>query len=120
MSNNDNNDKREAPSTPVLTETVVVPVKRIRVLVTDPVERRVEMVNGWFELPDATKRAMNDVRAASEAYARALHALFRAHAPHVDVGRSVAAIDSIQHTKNVACDAFILPHATKEVDAAAK
>ena len=81
--------------------------------VQDPVEKRIEMINGYFDLPTETVQAMKDVRAASETYARALGEIFkRGHA--LDTGRAIAAIDHIQLTKNVACDALILPHASKK------
>lgn len=87
-------------------------VGRKRVKVTNPVEARVELVNGMFDLPPEAKQAMNDVRAAAEVYARALLAVSKT-APH-DVGRLIAALDAVQHSKDMACVAYILPHATKE------
>jgi len=78
--------------------------------VTDAVEARVEMINGMFDLPDATREAMKHVRAATETAARAVRAAVEA-APAHDKGRLIAALDALQAAKNVACDALILPHA---------
>jgi len=90
--------------------------KRVRVPVTDPVERRVEMINGMFDLPQETRQAMAAVRESAEAFARALRAIYTTPGIQVDTGRAIASIDTIQSIKNVACDALILPHATKEVE----
>ncbi len=82
-----------------------------RVPVTDALEARVLMINGWFELPDETKKDMSDVRAAAETFAKSLDVIFK-RAKH-DKGRAIASIDAIQHAKNIACDALILVHASK-------
>ncbi len=83
-----------------------------RVAITDPIEARVSMVNGYFNLPDDTKQSMNEVRAAAEVFAKALETIYK-KTKH-DKGRAIATIDLIQQTKNVACDALILAHAEKE------
>jgi hypothetical protein len=83
-----------------------------RTMITDALEKRVEMVNGYFDLSAETLQAMKDVRAASEAYARALHEIFKRGLP-VDTGRAIATIDHVQLCKNMACDALILPNASK-------
>ncbi len=90
--------------------------KKQRVAITNPVEKRVAMVNGMFNLPDDTLQAMRDIRTASDAYARALHEVFSREGVEADTGRSIATMDAIQASKNMACDAVILPHASKEVD----
>lgn len=85
-----------------------------RIAVDDPIDKRVEMVNGMFQLPGETLLAMKDVREASELYARTLQAIFKRG--KIDIGRAIATIDHIQLTKNLACDALILPHASKAAE----
>ena len=86
-----------------------------RVKVDNPIEARVELVNGMFDLPPESKQAMNVVRQAAETYARALKAATEIPGVKYDTGRVIAALDGIQASKDVACVAFILPHASKEV-----
>ncbi len=83
-----------------------------RVPIVDPIEARVAMTNGWFELSDETKKDMSTIREASEQYAKTLEAVFK-RAKH-DKGRAIASIDAIQLAKNIACDALILPFASKD------
>ncbi len=83
-----------------------------RVDITDPIEARVAMVNGWFELPEQTKQDMTDVRAAAEQFAKSLEQVYK-RAKH-DKGRAIASIDAVQQAKNIACDALILAHASKK------
>lgn len=87
--------------------------KRARVPITDPVEKRVEMINGMFDLPAETLLTMREIRSASDEFARRIQAAV-SKVPH-DTGRVIATIDLIQQLKNTACDAVILPHASKEV-----
>lgn len=87
-----------------------------RVAITDPVDKRVSMINGYFELPDQTKQAMTKIREASETYANELQKIFKSLDKDVDTGRAIATIDLVQQTKNVACDALILPHASRKAN----
>jgi hypothetical protein len=85
-----------------------------RVRIADPVEARVELVNGMFDLPQEAKTAMGAVRLAAEQYARAIKAAADAAGKqNYDTGRLIAALDAVQASKDIACVAFILPHASK-------
>jgi len=84
-----------------------------RVAIDDPIEKRAAMVNGMFDLPGETLAAMGEVCQASEVYAKELQTIFKKNGLKVDTGRAIAAMDGIQATKNIACDALILPHASK-------
>lgn len=75
----------------------------------DPVQRRVEMINGRFDLPAETVKAMEQIRVATEVCARAIQSATAD--VQVDTGRLIATMDMLQQAKNVACDAVILPHA---------
>ena len=79
----------------------------------DPLSARVEMINGRFDLPDATLDQMREIRAACQRCARLLKAAFD-EAKDKDIGRCIAAIDALQLAKNIACDALILPFAKRE------
>lgn len=79
--------------------------------ITDPVAKRVAMINGRFDLPPATLEAMATMRAAFDACARAVEQT--ATGVERDTGRLIATMDLLQQAKNVACDAVILPHARK-------
>ena len=79
--------------------------------IEDPVEKRVAMINGYFDLPTDTVDGMKEIRLAVADCAHRLEAVFKRC--KVDTGRAIATIDLLQQTKNVACDALILPHASK-------
>jgi hypothetical protein len=87
--------------------------KRVLVPVTDPVDKRVLMINGRFNLPDKTLAVMNNIRIECDSLARNL--AIEVKSVEHDTGRLIATIDLLQQLKNVACDAVILPHATMEV-----
>ena len=82
--------------------------------ITDPVAKRVAMINGYFDLPDDTIQSMKRVREASVEYAKELQCIFKYAGVNVDTGRAIAAIDHVQQTKNIACDALILPFASEK------
>lgn len=92
--------------------TAAAPKKRVRI--TDPVEARVELINGMFPLPQASKEAMGDVRNAIEVAARAIARSVQAN-PH-DKGRLIHTLDLLQQAKDTACVALILPHAEKDAE----
>lgn len=75
----------------------------------DAVQVRVDMINGHFELSEETVQFMNFVRTASAEFAQQMVA--RAPAT-CDIGRLIAAVDHIQATKNLFCDAAILGNET--------
>jgi hypothetical protein len=75
----------------------------------DPIDKRVEMINGHFDLPPETVEAMKEIRVAAELCARTMQGIFKKH--KADTGRAIATIDQLQAVKNTACDALILPHA---------
>lgn len=79
--------------------------------ITDPVTKRVEMINGRFDLPQETIQAMNDIRQAVDQCARSIQTA--TSKVETDTGRLIATMDLLQQAKNVACDSIILPHATK-------
>ena len=100
--------------------------QRKRVRITDPVEARVELINGQFDLPPENVNAMKEVRAAISECAKRIKAAAdqlpsagtaRDGRPSLgyDVGRMIAAMDTLQHAKDIACVSFILPYADKEV-----
>jgi hypothetical protein len=84
-----------------------------RVPITDPIEVRTAMIAERLDLPDETRAAMQEVREAAATFALSLEAVFKKHKR--DTGRAIASIDAVQHAKNLACDALLLPHVTKEV-----
>jgi hypothetical protein len=92
--------------------------KRVRIM--DTLEARVELINGTFPLPPEVKTAMSDIREAVEQAARCIHAAAKRlpqKDPHLygyDVGRLIAAMDALQHAKDIACVAVILPYAEKD------
>ena len=96
-----------------MAEDLVNVKKRAMVPITDPVEKRVAMINGRFDLPDNTLTVMNNIRIECDSLARNL--AIEVKSVEHDTGRLVATIDLLQQLKHVACDAVILPHATKEV-----
>jgi hypothetical protein len=76
----------------------------------DPIATRVKVIATRLDLPDETREAMQEIRVAAEVFAQTLETVFKKHKR--DTGRAIAAIDTIQHAKNLACDALLLPHAT--------
>ena len=82
-----------------------------KIVIDDPLEKRVEMINGQFDLPGDSVEGMKEIRIAVSLCARTIHESFKKR--KVDIGRAIAAMDSLQQAKNIACDALILPHATK-------
>lgn len=103
-----------------------------RVKITDPIEARVEMIDGMFQLTqpvlgddgktvvqDGTLQKMSKIRAAiSQAAREVVKAIRDAEnegMPKADTGRVIAGIDSLQAAKNIFCDALILAHAHKDV-----
>lgn len=79
--------------------------------VQDPIEKRVEMINGYFTLPENAVKDMKEIREAISVCAHKLQEIFKRN--NFDTGRAIAAIDLLQSAKNTACDALILPHAEK-------
>lgn len=79
--------------------------------IVDPIEKRVAMINGHFDLPPEQLEGMKEIRAAAEECAEKFHLVFKKC--KFDTGRAIAAIDELQKTKNIACDALILPFAEK-------
>jgi hypothetical protein len=81
------------------------------VKIEDPIEKRVAMINGYFNLPDDTVKGMKEIREAVSECAHKLESTFKRC--KIDTGRAIATIDLLQQAKNVGCDALILPHAEK-------
>ena len=79
--------------------------------IVDPIEKRVAMLNGRFDLPPEQIQAMDEIRAAVEECGKYIGAVFMSN--KVDTGRAIAAIDELQKAKNTACDALILPFVEK-------
>jgi hypothetical protein len=79
--------------------------------ITDPVAQRVALLNGKFDLPPTTIVAMREIHAAVQECALRVQAIVEVQ-PKYDKGRLIASIDQLQHTKNMLCDALILPHAS--------
>jgi hypothetical protein len=77
----------------------------------DPIEKRVAMINGFFDLPSEQVEGMSEIRAATQECAERIAAVFKKR-KH-DTGRAIAAIDELQKAKNIAYDALILPFAEK-------
>lgn len=77
---------------------------------TNPaIDARVAMVNGNFILPDETLQAMKRIREITAKAALEIKKTMYSGVKY-DTGRSIAALDFLQITKNTACDALILPH----------
>jgi len=117
---------------------VKVGYKRIKI--TDPLEARVEMLDGSFELtpnevepdpkfPDDRKKdkivksgtlhKMTRIRGVLSDAGRKIQAILQEPGAGVnlgyDTGRAIAGTDTMQIAKNIFCDALILPHAHKDV-----
>jgi len=103
-----------------------------RIKITDPIEARVEMINGTYALTpkevDAegktakvgTLDAMGQIRNVISNAARNVQMIIEdaekdGH-PKADIGRVIAGMDALQAAKNIFCDALILPHAHKDVE----
>lgn len=72
------------------------------------IDARVAMVNGNFNLPDSTPKALASIR---EILAKAATDLKKAiQEEEYNVGCIIAAMDLLQQAKNKACDGLILPH----------
>jgi len=71
----------------------------------DAVQIRAEMVDGQFEISEQATKFMAQVR---EVLGQAATDLSHAAPAHTDVGRFIAALDALQHTKNLFCDAVII------------
>lgn len=93
----------------------------------DAVRARLELVNGTFALSDATKAGMTTACTVLSSAAEAIvvdlvaRGLLNPASPvqtQVDVGRLIAALDTLQAAKNLFCDALTLPHAPKLLDLA--
>lgn len=69
------------------------------------VQVRADMINGQFEVSAETSEYMTLVR---KTLADAASILKNAAPAHTDVGRLIAALDSLQHTKNLFCDAVLI------------
>jgi hypothetical protein len=105
-----------------------------RIKITDPIDARVEMINGNYaltpKLTDAegkttksgTLDTMSEIRAVLSEAARDVRNIIQAAEhdgqPKADTGRVIAGLDALQAAKNIFCDALILPHAHKDIPAA--
>ena len=69
------------------------------------VKVRADMINGQFVINEETTKFMTQVR---KVLGQAGMDLAAAAPDHVDVGRLIAALDSLQHTKNLFCDAVLI------------
>ena len=91
-----------------------LPIKKRRVPIEGPVEQRVALVDGNFDLPPEALAAMREVRGiVAEAAARIATSVSKCK--H-DKGRLIHTMDLLQNVKDTACVSLILPHASKEVD----
>ena len=78
------------------------------------VAARIDMVaERPFPLPDATLQAVDRIRAITGNAARDLVTAIEG-ANAYDTGRLIAALDHLQQTKHIACDAVTLPHHPKK------
>lgn len=73
----------------------------------DVLRLRADLVNGTFDLPDENKEYMAFVRTTIAKAADELLSEDKLPAKF-DMGRLIAALDALQHAKNLACDAVIL------------
>jgi hypothetical protein len=80
----------------------------------DPIAARVALVNGNFDLPTETKRAMKRI---TEIVAEAAAEIEReAKKVKYDTGRLIATMDILQQSKDTACVSVILPHYKPEAE----
>lgn len=77
----------------------------------EAISARAKLVNGNFNLPNETITAMREVRTACSDLAMRLEAIAKSSDVKIDVGRMIAALDTLQQVKDTACVALILPHA---------
>lgn len=98
--------------------TSALPEAKRKRPITDPVEKRADLINAYYDLPGDIPPAMREIRDAISAAAKALAAIEkRLGKEHCDTGRMIHALDLLQQAKNAACDALILPHAHYPIDA---
>lgn len=71
----------------------------------ETIQIRVDMLNGSFDLDPETLAFM---KLSRETIAAAADTLNKARPQNANVGRFIAAIDHLQQTKNLFCDAVIL------------
>ncbi len=71
----------------------------------DVIKLRVDFLNGTFDLEDDTKAFMNTARSEMETAARKI---YEGRPKNFDYGRFIAAVDAMQHAKNLFCDSAIL------------
>ncbi len=71
----------------------------------DVVKLRIDFLNGTFDLEDDTKAFMNMARSEMETAARKID---QGRPKEFDYGRWVAAVDAMQHAKNLFCDSAII------------
>lgn len=95
--------------------------------IVDPIEARVQLIDGDFAIPPANKAAVAEIRAACKAAAKRICAATRdlpsagtsadgKRLPGYDTGRLIAALDTLQQAKNIACVSVFLPYAEVEED----
>lgn len=72
------------------------------------IDARIEMINGNFDLPETVPTAMKRVREILAKAAADLKTVVEKE--EINVGCMITAMDLLQHAKNKACDAMILPH----------
>jgi len=75
------------------------------------INARVAIINGTFELPPSTPKAMATVREILAKAAEDLKAVIISE-KH-DIGRVIATMDLLQQAKDTACASLILPHYQK-------
>lgn len=71
----------------------------------EAIQVRVDMINGQFGLDEETLKFMRLVR---EEIAALAEKLSKARPESANIGRFIAAVDHLQQTKNLFCDAAIL------------
>ena len=77
--------------------------------ITDPIEARVELINGKFTIPETTTNAMNEVRTILSEAAKRLKTCVEKN-PH-DKGRLIHTFDLLQNAKDTCCVSLLLPFA---------
>ena len=70
-------------------------------------DARIEMIDGYFDLPKVNIDAMNAVRAVLKKAALEIKAI-AATVPNADMGTLVRSVQLLQECKDVTCQAFII------------
>jgi hypothetical protein len=86
-------------------------VKRAR---ADPLDVRTSFIDLRLDTPAETRDRLNRIRDVISRAAREVTTIIKESGKY-DMGRAIAAVDSLQHAKDLACASVLLPFAEDDV-----